>query len=161
MHYIYLLFLGVIATALDWTYGAGSYSYGELASVDFDVTVSTTEDSRNVNGLGLWRVGVFASTQADGSGRREAENTQILDAYNQGQALTPPTPLNFDVNGIRFNMNPLGCESYRYLCVEFTRGVRADPDFAFQTIDGGDNLVSCKEVQCQSKLMTGIDALIS
>ena len=149
----FISFSGVIATALDWTYDAGTYSYGEIASVNFDVTVSTTEDSRNVNGLGLWRVGVFASTQADGSGRREAENTQILDAYNQGQALNPPIPLNFDVNGVRFNMNPLGCESYRYLCVEFTKRQGSDPDFAFQTATGGDRLVSCKEVQCQSKLL--------
>ncbi len=149
--FILVIFTGVIATALDWTYDASEYSFGEMATLSFDVDVSTTDDSRTVDGLRLWQLGMFVSTAPDGSGRREAVRTQILDGYNQARPLSPPSPIDFEFSGVRLDMNPLGCTDFRYLCLEFGKQAGSDPEFSFATATGGDTLVSCKEVQCQGE----------
>ena len=143
---------GVVAEELVWSYAAGDYALGETASLAIETEISVTEDSRDVDGLRLWNLALFASTADDGTGRRVAVQSQILDAYNQAQALTPPAPLQFNLASVRYDMNPLGCTAYGYLCLEYSKQSGSDPDFKFETTTGGDSLISCKEVQCRGEI---------
>ena len=126
---------------------------GQSATLSLDVSVSTTEKSRDVDGLGLWRLGLFGSRQADGGGQRLSNGNQILNPYHQARALSGGTPLRFRDVTARFNVDQIGCSDYQYLCVEFDKAETAQPNFAYKVSSGEATLVSCKPQPCRGNFI--------
>ena len=124
---------------------------GQPASLSLDVTVKTTEKSRDVDGLRLWRLGLYGSRQADGGGQRLAYVDQILDPYRQATDLTGGVPLRFTDVLARFDLGQLGCSDFQFLCIDFDKADAAQPDFAFKVLSGEETLVSCKPQPCRGK----------
>ena len=116
--------------------------------VTIDATVRTTPQSRELQGSGLWKMNLFGSRNADGSGMRQPERTQVLDSYNQARSMPVGGPVEFTDVGTSFPMEQLGCGEYKYLCMEFTQGDYPSPQYAFRTSGPGDSIVSCKTAEC-------------
>ncbi|XP_038058442.1 uncharacterized protein LOC119729773 [Patiria miniata] len=147
---------GVVATELEWSHEVGDFMAGQPASLSLDVAVKTTDKSRDVEGLRLWRLGLFGSRQANGGGPRLANVDQILDPYRQATQLTGGTPLQFTDIPASYDLGQLGCSDYQFLCLEFEKADTAQPDFAFKILSGEETLVSCKPQPCRGIYLTGL-----
>lgn len=140
--------LGVILTGIDW-----SYDESVPRTLSISASADVTLNSRNLDGSGLWTMGLFGSTNGRGLGNRLGHQQQILNLYNQGRTVMPPRPITFRNIDTRFNIEQLGCNSeYQYLCLELSKGANPNPEFSFRTIDGDDSLMSCKQRECRGKL---------
>lgn len=121
--------------------------------VRFNVDVSTLPESGGADGDGLWRIGVFGAQNPQGTGPRLDYKRQIL---TRGQSSTPAEgegmPLELNALETEFDLSQIGCDSeYRWLCLEFAKGLRASPDFEFEINGGGDVIISCKEQPCRRR----------
>ena len=133
---------------MEWSYDVGTMQYGMPTPLTIDATVQTTPDSRQLQGTGLWKMNLFGSRNADGSGQRMPERTQILDGYNAAKALPTGGPLEFDNMITNFPIEDIGCADYKHLCLEFTKGDYPDPRYSFRTTGPGDSIISCKPADC-------------
>ena len=133
---------------MDWSYEAGMRQYGMATPLTIDATVRTTAESRELQGTRLWKMNLFGSRSADGSGQRLPQRTQVLDGYNQAIGMPAGGPVQFTDVSTSFPMEQLGCGEFKYLCMEFTQGDSPDPQYAFRTSGSGDTIVSCKSADC-------------
>lgn len=118
-----------------------------------NVDLSTLPESGPADGDGLWRIGVFGSPSPEGEGPRLGYVRQILD---RAESSTPAdgegAPLELNNLEAEFDLSQIGCDSeYRFLCLEFSKGLRAAPDFKFEVQGGGDQIISCKEQPCRRR----------
>ncbi len=156
MSSLFCLTPGVIATGIEWSVEAENFMAGQPGTLSLDVAIPTTEKSRDVDGLGLWRLGLFGSRQADGGGQRMGNVNQILNPYHQANGLSGGSPLQLRDITTRFDLSQIGCTDYQYLCVEFDKGQSAQPDFAYKVSTGENTLVSCKPQPCRGVYLTGL-----
>ncbi|XP_022088425.1 uncharacterized protein LOC110978062 isoform X2 [Acanthaster planci] len=151
---------GVTVTDMDWSYETGQMQYGMPTPLSIDATVRTTPESRELEGTGLWKMNLFGSRNADGSGQRQPQRTQILDPYNQAKALPAGGPVQFNDVNTRLAMEDLGCGDFQYLCLEFEKGDYADPRYSFRTAGPGDSIINCKSVDCGGVYVSGVDSTL-
>ena len=125
---------------------------GEPDDVTLDITVGTSENSRNLDaGQNLWRVGMYGSQNEQGTGEKRGFVTQVLDPSNAGKALVGGSDLAFNAIEAGFPMDQLGCTDFKFLCLEFTKGYGANPDYKFEVEGGGDRIVKCKPEECRGE----------
>ena len=135
---------------MEWSRDVGQLQYGVSTPLTISADVSATPDSPSVAGTGLWKMNLFGSRNMDGSGDRVAERTQILDGSNQAKPLADgSTPIEFTDIGTNFPMEELGCGEANYLCLEFTKGDRPNPEYSYSTVSGADSIINCKEEDCR------------
>ena len=149
----YLPGSGATAISVDWSYNVGEAPFGQPSPLSLTADVNFDPESPDVNGQRLWQLGVFAARNADGSGPRRDEITQTLDPFNQAKPLELGGPLEFDNIVTNFPIDDLGCDDYRYVCVEFKKGSNPAPNFKFETQGPGDTIVSCQEHACRGNLL--------
>ncbi|XP_063953952.1 uncharacterized protein LOC129255585 isoform X1 [Lytechinus pictus] len=143
---------GATAIDVDWDLEVGDGPFDEPIPLTIDADVLFEPDSPDVNGDGLWQLGVFAAKNPEGSGPRKDEVTQVLDPLDQSVPLDEGGPLPLDDVDFPFPINEVGCSDYNYLCVEFKKGEAPSPDFKFETQSGEDSIISCKEQPCRGAL---------
>ncbi|XP_072173534.1 uncharacterized protein [Diadema setosum] len=144
---------GVQARGFQWRYTASNIIAGMENELDITSTVQFTPSSMDVTGSNLWRLGLYGSRNADGSGRRFNYNEQTLNNVEVSKSLLNAGPLEFTEARAMFDVAAIGCGPYTYACMEFTKNANADPDFSFTVIpDGADTIVSCQESPCQADL---------
>ncbi|XP_041458867.1 uncharacterized protein LOC121410685 isoform X2 [Lytechinus variegatus] len=143
---------GATAIDVDWDLEVGDGPFDEPLPLTIDADVLFEPDSPDVNGDGLWQLGVFAAKNPEGSGPRKDEVTQVLDPLDQSVPLDEGGPLPLDDVDFPFPINEVGCSDYNYLCVEFKKGEAPSPDFKFETQSGEDSIISCKEQPCRGAL---------
>lgn len=143
---------GAVARDIEWEADIGDAPFGQPSPLTIDANVLFDPDSPDVAGDGLWQLGVFAAKMPDGTGPRRDEVTQTLDPYNQALPLEEGGPLDFGSIDVPFPIDELGCDEYRWLCIEFKRGEAPNPDFGFTTESGEDSLISCKEQKCRGNI---------
>ena len=137
---------------LSWSREAGQMMYGMPTPLTIAAEVTTTPDSPPVEGSGLWKMDLFGSRSMNGSGVRLNERTQILDSYNQAKSLAGGgTPLEFSDVRSNFPLEDLGCGEYKYLCLEFTKGDYANPDYTYATTSGKQSVINCLPEKCRGK----------
>ncbi|PIK42191.1 hypothetical protein BSL78_20956 [Apostichopus japonicus] len=144
---------GMIATDLDWEMEAQDPNFGTATPVTMDVDVSFTQDSVDRKGENMWRVGVFASANEDGSGPRIDQVYQTLD---EAGASTAKKGSNLELADVstNFEIGTVGCTpESSYVCVEFAKVDNPDPDFTLGIESGlvsesGDSLIKCKPQKC-------------
>ena len=114
------------------------------------------EGNREVSGNGLWRMGLFGSKNADGSGQRFNYQRQTLDRTKSGTTLQEDSDLSLPEVTTQFEIGSVGCNDFGYVCVEFTGGDDPNPAYFFR-VEGStssrpeDNtLVECKRQECLS-----------
>ncbi|XP_072174385.1 uncharacterized protein [Diadema setosum] len=149
---------GATAIDIDWDAEVGDAPFGQPSPLSIAADINFDPDSPDVNGQDLWSLGVFAATAPDGSGPRRDEITQMLDPFNQAQPLEEGGPLRFDNINTPFPIDELGCDEYRYLCIEFKKGESPKPDFKFETAGEGDTLISCKEQECRGVEVNNLES---
>ncbi|XP_072166826.1 uncharacterized protein [Diadema setosum] len=143
---------GATAIDMDWEPEVGDAPFDQPSPLTIDAEINFEPDGADIEGENLWQMGLFASKNPDGSGPRKDEQTQVLDEFNQATPLEGPGPLQLDGIKTNFPINQLGCEDYGYLCMEFKRGQRPQPEFKFETTSGEDSIISCKKQECRGKL---------
>ena len=121
--------------------------------VTLNINVGTSENSRNLDdGENLWRVGMYGSQNDQGTGEKRGYVSQVLDPFNSGKSLEGGMPLEFNAIEADFPMDQLGCTDFKFLCLEFTKGYGANPDFKFEVEGGGDRIVKCKPEECRGEI---------
>lgn len=143
---------GVIVDDMDWTMNVLSETVksGQASPIRLGINVDSRATAGSVNGDTLWRVGMYGSTRPDGKGKQIGVKRQILSRDQSSRDLTAGDTLSFESVDTEFDLSALGCESeFQYLCVEFAKGLRARPDFKFQTADGGETITRCKDQECR------------
>ncbi|XP_030855714.1 alpha-2 collagen isoform X1 [Strongylocentrotus purpuratus] len=140
---------GVTAIDIDWEADVGDAPFGQPSPLTLTADINFDPLSPDVNGQGLWQLGVFAATRPDGDGPRRDEISQTLDPFNGAKPLEEGGPLEFDNVLTNFPIDELGCDDYRYLCVEFKQGVAPTPGYKFETQAGTDSIISCREQPCR------------
>ncbi|XP_071496971.1 uncharacterized protein [Diadema antillarum] len=138
---------GVIMESIFWSARAASAEPGEVPEVTVEAFLFANETSESVAGSNLWRMGVFGSTNVDGTGPKFGYIPQILDEAGSGQTLVAGLPLPIQ-GRFPFEITALGCNEFGYMCVEFTRGENPEPYFPFQTNSGKDVFTSCRVAPC-------------
>nr|XP_054751416.1 collagen alpha-1(I) chain-like [Lytechinus pictus] len=141
---------GAVATDIEFTPTIGDAPFGQPSPLTIDADVLFDPESPDVAGDGLWQLGVFAANDPTGSGPRRHEVTQTLDPFNQAMPLEEGGPLEFGgIDVPNFPIDDLGCDEYRWLCIEFKKGVSPNPDFGFTTEEGEDSIIKCVEQPCR------------
>lgn len=119
--------------------------------VGLDLWVNFTENTRDLKGEGLWRLGLFGSSNIDGSGTRYAEVRQALDGPQSAVRLTDARPITVRDIVTDFELGSIGCiKEYPYFCVEFAKGSSPTPDYTFITEFEETSLISCVPQECNA-----------
>ncbi len=142
---------GVVITDMDWDMEIqGEVKSGQADSLAFNMDVDSLVNSGSVEGDTLWRVGLYGSTNPRGSGKKLNLQRQILSQDQSGRSLRAGETMEVPFIESKFDLTEVGCEEeYQYLCLEFTKGERARPDFMFEVQQGGDEIVRCKKQPCR------------
>ena len=123
---------------------------GQPSPIRLSLDIESRESAGSASGDTLWRVGIYGSTRPNGKGKQIGLKRQILSRDQSGRDLTAGDTLSFKAIDTDFDLIAIGCESeFQYLCVEFAKGLRARPDFKFQTTNGGDVITRCKDQECR------------
>lgn len=142
---------GVIATDLDFDIEFDKIVPGVPDDVTFDIDLSTLYTSAGADGNNLWRVGFFTSPDEIGSVKSNYD-PQILTRSSSSTDLEPGEALKLDNVNTQVDLTGLGCEEdMKFVCLEFAKGQRANPDFKFEVSGGGDVLVKCIEQECEKR----------
>ena len=121
--------------------------------LDITATVQFTSTSADVVGTNLWRLGLYGSKNADGSGEKFNYNTQTLNNVEVSTNLLNTGPLEFTEAKAMFDVAAIGCGPFTYACMEFTKNVNANPDFAFSVLPEGDTITLCQESPCRAGMV--------
>ncbi|XP_033625444.1 uncharacterized protein LOC117288629 isoform X2 [Asterias rubens] len=151
---------GVTLTDMDWEYDVGAMQYGMPTPLTIDAEVRTTPESRELEGTGLWKMNLFGSRNADGSGQRMPERSQILDGYNQARPLPAGGPVKFDDVVANFPIEDIGCNDFKHICLEFTQGDYPNPQYAFRTADDKESIIDCKPAKCRAVYVDSVESTI-
>lgn len=136
----------MVARGLSWSYQADNVIAGIENPISIDAEVTFTDDSSNVRGDYLWRLGLYGSKFRDGSGEKFNYNRQVLNDAESSLDLVS-TKLTFSQGAAMFDVAAIGCTEYIFSCMEFTKNEEGQ-DFAFSVFPEGDVLTLCKESPC-------------
>ncbi|PIK60695.1 alpha-2 collagen [Apostichopus japonicus] len=138
---------GVVASGLSWVYRADNVIAGIENPISISGEVTFTDESSQVFGDYLWRLGLFGSQFEDGSGERFNYVSQVLDD-TEGSYDLISQKLTFTNGAAMFDVAAIGCTEFVYGCMEFTKSLNASTDFQFSILPSGDVLTLCKESPC-------------
>ena len=124
------------------------FNFAHPSNLTFQATILPSGSTDEIVGEGLWRFGMFFSANKSGKGGRLRYNPQILPKVYADHALSPWLPLLFANVTTLVDVTGLGCDRWRYICVEFAKGVNATPDFELPMPGGIQVAVSCHEFTC-------------
>ncbi|KAJ8019767.1 hypothetical protein HOLleu_41489 [Holothuria leucospilota] len=154
---------GVIYQGIIWDRRIPDHRPGDPVPLTINAAIEVDPVSRGLSGDGLYEMSVFVASDQDGSDRQTPSFDQVLTPGQMSTKLPAGGPLV--INGI---MTPpliaeqLGCAEMRYLCVEFRKGPRANPDYTAEftqsetEIGSADDnvvfkknsLIQCREENC-------------
>lgn len=126
--------------------------YGKESSFRLDVHIEFIESAVQ-RGVGMWRVGIFGSSDPAGFGQRYFEVNQTL---NSDKASMAKIGRHMDIRNVNFQVGSIDCDRVRYVCVEFAKGDKPKPPFIMQMDNDSErssskSLISCKELICTKR----------
>ena len=134
------------ALHVGFTPDTSSVAPGVKNPIKIGAEVLFSEPYTLVNGTGLWRLDMYGSKKADGSGEQFQRFNQTLSQSLQDQ----PSDSLMQLKGARGEIDfyAIRCQ-YGYLCFDFMRGDNPSPDFTFVTVDPVDSskLTTCKRTR--------------
>ena len=87
--------------------------WSTLDRVRFLLAVTPGRQSQFIEGEGLWRIGLYASSDRNGGQVGMPHNRQVLNVRSSSKSMRPPSQLVFDVD-TEFQMQHIGCGEMRY-----------------------------------------------
>ncbi|XP_072040242.1 IgGFc-binding protein-like [Amphiura filiformis] len=124
--------MGVHAQAFNVRWSASGIKEGVPDPFTVNATVGFSDTTPQVEGTDLWKLSMYGSSNSDGSGNQFQRNEQILSQSQQGQSYLGGTNLTFVNAEGELDVTALGCDKeFRYLCFDFTKGIRPSIDFTF------------------------------
>lgn len=99
-----------------------------IISLDFNVDYDRTR-STNVRGFNLWKVSVWASSSADGSGQTFSFTPQGLNTGQQNTPFARDIPFRFQAINFRLDLRELTCSQVPYICMKLEKGNRPSTEF--------------------------------
>ncbi|PIK42696.1 5 alpha fibrillar collagen [Apostichopus japonicus] len=141
---------------LDWTIESIDSAPGRRTPTTLDVTTKLRNDTRDVNGTRLWRLGLYGSNSEFGVGPKFDEVYQLLTDERIALPIENRKPLKFGELVTQFEIGTIGCvDNVNYVCLEFEKNTNPDPDYVIIIQDkrGDDvkSLISCKRKLCEAK----------
>ena len=134
------------ALFIGFTLDTSSVAPGVKIPIKIGAQVVFSEPYTLVNGTGLWRLDMYGSKNADGSGEQFQRVNQTLYQSLQDQPSVSLMSLQ-DAHG-EIDFYAIRCQ-YGYLCFDFMKGDNPSPDFTFVTVDPIDSskLTACKKTR--------------
>ncbi|XP_033624155.1 uncharacterized protein LOC117287759 isoform X2 [Asterias rubens] len=114
------------------------------AKVNFRVLLTPKPHSRPIEGFNMWKLSMFGSDDARGTGMKFGVINSILFNGNQNKPVVPGEDMDFEIQRF-FNLAKASC-SHPYLCLEFSKNAYSTVSFKLDL--GADTLVSCKRLTC-------------
>lgn len=138
---------------LNWTYSADELLPEQRTAVTLDVDMTLREDTRDISGDRLWRLGLFGSTSQNGTGPKYDEVYQVLTEEAMSKSVIDGRPVEFGTMDTQFEIGTIGCvEGLDYVCIELAKNTDPEPDYVMLIEENGSfdakSLVSCKEQEC-------------
>ena len=135
--------------------GASSITPGFKDPLSIQATILLEPSSATVSGTGLWKLSVYGSTNAQGTGEQFQRIDQVLSTAQQAQPVVDPvdgplTSIGFlDAYG-EMDLIAIGCGEYGFICADFTKGDNPSPDFNFVSLQQADSskFRFCQEIPC-------------
>ncbi|XP_022084270.1 uncharacterized protein LOC110975788 [Acanthaster planci] len=131
---------------LHWTRYRTPVNQKGPSMVNLAVILTPHDSSDALEGFNLWKVGLFGSDVSNNTGVRFDERPDVLSATDRSSPLVPGNPLVFNIT-TPFEMHDVGCGTYPYLCIEFSRDKFSWPAFRL-ALGKADSVVSCQYVTC-------------
>lgn len=150
----FLSLTGAIVTYLYWNFIAPEVIAGIPNTLLITAEVNFRETSRDVAGTNLWRLGMFGSKYDDGSGEKFNYVPQTLDAVEGSMSTVQASDLIFTEATAEFDIAAVGCNEFRYVCMEFAKGPAPTPDFTLNVVEeeitDKDVKTLCKRIRCMA-----------
>ncbi|XP_033116355.1 uncharacterized protein LOC117116426, partial [Anneissia japonica] len=125
----------------------GSVNIGQPSDLIINLIVDVADDSDFITGSNLWRVGLYGSESPDGStSLRSNYVRQILPGSQRGQLFAQGMDTVIMIRTM-YDVSHVGCGTFKYMCLEFTKNDLATPDFEIVS-DMGGTLRSCQVAPC-------------
>lgn len=141
---------GVVVTDFDWSIEPRQ---GREVSVDIDVDF--TDDTRDLDGSGLWKATLYGSGNEQGSGSRFGEVNQVLSRDQASTSISNAESIQIRDALTEFDLRMIGCTpDASHVCLELQKGGNPRPDFTlgFLGDDGQmldeESLVRCLPRKC-------------
>nr|XP_006814955.1 PREDICTED: uncharacterized protein LOC102801936 [Saccoglossus kowalevskii] len=99
--------------------------------MEFDVIIKTDPNGGDAVGDDLWKATVFTSTTPDGSRNKRVLDEQVLTPSQEDRDIPAGDTATFRYLDANVDMQGSTCADVGYLCVEFSKGEYAYPDFEF------------------------------
>ena len=135
--------------------GASAVRPGVKDRLNIQATMVFDPSSPSISGNGLWRLNAYGSTNVQGTGAKFQHVDQLLSPTQQAQPLTISDSgfayVDFDVDA-EMDIAAIGCGNYRFLCFDFTKGVRPSSDFPFTSPQADTSKFTvCQERACSDQ----------
>ncbi|XP_071822533.1 uncharacterized protein [Apostichopus japonicus] len=143
---------------LNWAISAENPQPERKTDVTLNVTVNLREDTRDISGARLWRLGLFGSMSQNGTGQKFDEVYQVLSDEGMSKPVINQMPVEFGTFTTQFEIGTIGCvEGLDYVCIELTKNADPEPDYVMLIERNGGfdakSLVSCKPQECSAKVV--------
>lgn len=141
---------GVQLRGLTWELQASNVIAGMRNPLNITAQVNFVEGAGDVSGENLWRLGLYGSRNAQGSGEKFNYVRQTLNEFESAYPLRGAGDINFRFARAAFDLAAIGCTDYDYMCGEFTKADNPNPDFSFSVYPSGDTKITCKGWPCRA-----------
>ena len=142
---------GVTVSGLQAGYSATKLTAGRKDPVRIDATASFTDTSIDLSGSGLWRLAMYGSKNADGSGDQFQRVENSLSSSQQGLALSNANPITYSNAKAEIDVVAIGCNDFGYICFDYMKGESPNPEYTFRTLqDDPTKFTVCNEKQCEA-----------
>ncbi|XP_071825938.1 uncharacterized protein [Apostichopus japonicus] len=132
----------VMMTGFRSSYELGRKYQDGTTSVTVEATVTPHQQSDPLQGQRLWKLGVYGSSNEEGTGRRQTVSPQLLRPPDTDVPLSPGGDLDFVVTD-NLDLRAVGPDTnFPYLCVEFGKDANASPDYELE-LGGPETIVTC------------------
>ena len=150
---------GVYLTGLVSTPGIMELREGSpINEIQFTSEATSSPLGGGVEGLNLWRMATYGSSQRDGTGPRYGFQPQVLTGYLSSIPLTHAgDPINFRTISTNLDMTGVKCSDVQYICTELSKNPSSMPPFQLMAIPNEEVMTSCFPVPrhaCRGNLKT-------
>ncbi|XP_072042842.1 uncharacterized protein [Amphiura filiformis] len=129
---------GVTVSGLQVGYSSTKLTAGKKDPVRIDAIASFTDGSIDLSGSGLWRLAMYGSTNAEGTGEQFQRVENALSSSQQGLSLTGAQDITYSNAEGEIDVVAIGCNEYKFICFDYMQGKSPRPAYIFRTLQQAD-----------------------
>lgn len=146
-----LPFIEAIFTDLEADLGNQIIYENKRNPLTVDLTGVTHDDATNVRGDQLWKMAVYGSRRADGSGPKAGLEEQILDPTEASTTLLDEENLMMNNVDFDFDMTGIRCEDAEWVCFDLDKNNRASVNYIFEARPDESVITECIDMRDRCK----------